>query len=77
MLIFSVFCFSGDLWRTVPAARSASHRRHVHHTAYRTLQTAARIFATSCILDCLCPCSLCQRLSNTPRNVSFEYKNML
>lgn len=46
---FSVL--SGDLRRTVPAARAAAHRRHVHHAADRALQAAAGVAAPSCILD--------------------------
>lgn len=49
---------SGDLWRAVPAARPPPHRCHVHHAADRTLQTAARVFATSCILNSLSRCRL-------------------
>lgn len=64
MFIF-FFLFSGDLWRAFPAPHATSHRRHVHHAAYWTLQTAARIIATSRILDCLC-------FPTRPRELSAE-----
>lgn len=71
-----IFCCSGDFWRAVPAARPSPHRCHVHHAADWTLQTAARLFATSCILSGLSRCGLLTLTTSPEINFSIDMVHM-